>query len=653
MISPFWAIHPFASSRTIRWVAAWLCLIGWIPVLAEDSSDRKPFDLAELSLEELMTIRVTLASRKPERVSETAAAVYVLTQEDIRRAGVTDVPEALRLVPGFMVGRIDANKWAVSCRGFMDLYANKLLLQVDGRSAYSPVFSGVFWEVQDLFLPDVDRIEVIRGPGASLWGANAVNGIINIVTKRAQDTQGGRVELGFGTEEQNHYAIRYGGKVGGRFAYRVYAKAFERRNSVFGDGSAARDGWSISRGGFRMDWTGDASESFTLQGDLYGGNVGSTISLPRLSIRGFSYDTPFSGGNMLGRWTRTFSAASEMILQFYFNGVARHDTVTIGGSYNTTDVDFQHRFQLSQRHTLVWGIGHRVTSDQIDMNPMVLFNPMQKRYGVTSAFIQDEAALARNRLKLLVGSKFEQNDFSGFEYQPSLRLLWKIREGRSVWAAASRAVRTPSRLEEDVLSILIQGNRNQLSEKLYAFELGCHFQASDRLVLDAAAYANRYRDLRSLEPIVFDNRLSARSLGWELAGDWHPCGGFRLRFGYTRCRIFMSLDPQSVYVLGLKAENESPPHQFTFHSSVDLPGRIEFDFSGRFVDKLASPSVGSVPAYFDLNVRLGAKPMTGVEVSLVGKNLLKSRHPEFLADWTVFAPTWVERSMTVSVSWTF
>jgi iron complex outermembrane receptor protein len=637
-------------ARVRHWglVMAW-----WIPLLVYGQTVQNQVDLTELSLEELMNIRVTLASRKPEKMSETAAAVYVLTKEDIRRAGVTSIPDALRLVPGVMVGRIDANKWAISSRGFMDLFSNKQLVLIDGRSVYSPIFSGVLWEAQDVFLPDIDRIEVIRGPGSSLWGANAVNGIINIVTQKAKETQGASATMGGGTEEKGFGGFRFGGMNRSGFAYRVYAKYFNRGVSVYEDGSRAADGWSVIRGGFRMDWDSPKGRSFTLQGDAYTGQVGSTVQIPVFQFRGIGYNSPISGGNLLGRLTRTFSATSEIVLQFYVDRVARKDTVTIGGSYNTADFDFQHRFKPGRRHDVVWGLGYRHTADRIDENAFIHFNPWRRQYGVASAFIQDEISLMQNRLRLMAGSKFEHNDFSGFEFQPSLRLLWKIGEGHSFWAAVSRAVRTPSRTDEDIDFILVKGNRDLLSEKLNAYECGWHLQASDRLYLDVSAYANQYRHLRSLEPIVFENKLSSRTTGLEVAADWSPFDWWRFRLGYTRCAIRVSLDPGSVNYEARNIEGESPSRQFTMHSTVELADRIEFDVSGRYVDKLASPSLNHIPSYFELDSRIGFTPVDGLEFSLVARNWLQHSHSEFTANWIVFAPTCVPRSVYGSVSLIF
>jgi iron complex outermembrane receptor protein len=645
------SLHFKRSAAKHRWgvVLAWT---GWCISFALGQTAPQEVDLTELSLEDLMGIKVTLVSRRPEKMSEIAAAVYVLTNEDIRRAGVTTIPDALRLVPGVGVGRIDANKWAISSRGFMDLFANKQLVLIDGRCVYSPIFSGVLWEAQDVYLPDIDRIEVIRGPGASLWGANAVNGIINIVTRKAIETRGIETYAGGGTELKKFGGARYGGANRSGFAYRIYAKYFDCGASVFEEGSRAADNWDVLRGGFRMDWDHQTGESFTLQGDAYGGRVGSTLQIPVLALRGFGYPTPISGGNLLGRLTRTFSPTSDLIFQFYVDRVVRKDSVTVSGSYHTVDFDLQHRLRAGRAIDMVWGVGYRHTADQIEENEYIVYDPWKRNYGIASAFVQDEISFLKNRLRLAAGSKFEYNDFSGFEYQPSLRLLLKLNKRHSVWAAVSRAVRTPSRTEEDLHHILVEGNRDFLSEKLLAFEWGWHCYATERLYIDVAAYVNRYHHLRSTEPIVFRNKLSARTGGVEVAADWSPSDWWRLRLGYTGCELNTSLDSGSLNFDALRMGDESPARQFTVHSSMELAGHVEFDLTGRAASRIASTRLNRVPSYFEIDTRIGCSPAQGLELSLTGKNLLKKRHPEFLANWITSVPTDVQRSLSCTLSLT-
>jgi iron complex outermembrane receptor protein len=630
-----------------------ICMCGMVSGSSSGQTGQKSLDLTELSLEELMKIKFTLASKKPEILADVAAAVYVLTHDDIRRSGVTTIPDALRLVPGIQVGRIDANKWAISSRGFMDLYANKLLVLIDGRSVYSPVFSGVLWDAQDVLFPDIERIEVVRGPGATLWGANAVNGIINIITKSSRETQGGMAQSGWGTEEMGYAGFRFGGKWGRNTFYRFYAKAFDRNRSVFDDGAAAGDGWRVSRGGFRMDGNLRPNQSMTLQGDLYQGRVGQTMTIPGWGIRGMAYNARISGGNVLGRWIRTLSSTSEMILQMYFDRVVRRDTILIGGSYNVTDADFQHRFRLAGNHSIIWGLGYRLTRDQADENALVRTVPSERSYDVISLFIQDEMFLFQDRCRIIFGSKFEHNDFTGFEYQPGLRMLWKPGKGHSLWGAVSKALRTPSRVESDIrVFMMLQGNPSIQSERLVAFETGYRYQTSEHFYLDWTAYTNRYDRLRTHEVNVFDNNKSGRTSGFEVSADWFPLNGLRIRGTYTHCRVKTELKNNSLDTRSNEESDENPRHQFTLHSSVELWRRIDLDLSGRYVHKLPAGSL-NVPSYFELDARFGWKPTEALELSIVGRNLIKRRHPEFTTDWLFFAATQVQRSLTGSVTWMF
>jgi iron complex outermembrane receptor protein len=630
----------FMKIQTFR--AAVVVLAGW--TLCGSLAQPKPMDLTELSLEELMNIEVTLVSKRPEKMTDAAAAVYVLTQDDIRRSGVTNLPDALRLVPGVQVARIDENKWAISSRGFNDLFANKLLVLIDGRSVYSPIFSGVFWEAQDVFLRDIDRIEVVRGPGATLWGANAVNGIINIITKKSQDTQGGLIQLGSGTEEKRFSGFRYGGKMGEDASYRIYAKYFKVNNSVFENTEEAKDGWSESRGGFRMDWNVKPDQSIKLQGDFYGGETGQTILIPVFSIRSIHYNSHISGGNVLAKWTRAYSSTSEVILQLYVDRLVRRDTIFVYGSYNTYDVDFQHRFLFGKNHSLIWGLGFRQTRDQFDASTLITFIPQRKNYDVASAFFQDEMSLCKDRLRIVLGSKFEHNDFTGFEYQPSFRMLWKPGCGHSVWGAASRAIRTPTRVEHDAQSPLIRGNPQFQSEEVEAFELGYHHQSSKRFHFDVSAFNNLYRHLRVLELTYYGNKKSAKTCGFETSLDWSITDWWTMRGNYSNLRIWITVDKDSKDQWGKSQEQESPRHQFTIRSSIKLPGKTDLDLCGRYVSKLPSPNL-NVPSYFEVDANLGWRPTDYLELSLTGRNLLKRYHPEFTANWLFFAATQVQRSV--------
>jgi iron complex outermembrane receptor protein len=514
-------------------------------------------ELKQLSLEELMGVEVTSVSKKEEKLFDAAAAIYVITQEDIRRSGATSIPEALRNVPGLEVVRLNANTWQISARGFVTT-ANKILVLIDGRSVYTPLFAGVFWDVQDTLLEDLDRIEVIRGPGGTLWGANAVNGVINIITKSAKETHGWLLTGGGGTEERAFGGARYGGKLGENARYRFYAKYFNRDDMVFPDGRDAADQWQMGQGGFRVDWDASEKNLLTLQGDLYVGEVGGQVvaspTPPFLSMT----DASVGGGNLLGRWTHHVSDISNVQLQVYYDRTERRIPGFFSEDRDTFDVDVQHRFPWGRRHDIIWGIGYRYTQDKVDSSFSVSVDPAQRATDLLSLFMQDDITLLPNRLRLTLGSKFEHNDFSGFEIQPNVRLAWTPSARQTVWAAVSRAVRTPTRLELDIHLSAVQipsmppivlrvfGNPDFVSEELLAYELGYRVQPYPRLSLDIAAFYNVYDNLLSLEgpgppqlsppvvviPFTQANKLQGETHGVEVLANYHLADWWRWQVGY-------------------------------------------------------------------------------------------------------------------------
>ena len=448
--------HTAACGRSLPLCAMGvLCLAFFGGIPAHAASMPSENELVQLSLEDLMTLEVTSASRKAQSLADTAAAVFVITSEDLRRSGVTNIPDALRMVPGVTVARIDSSKWAVTVRGFNGRFARKLLVLIDGRSAYSPLFSGVFWDAQDTLLEDVERIEVIRGPGATIWGANAVNGVINIITKKAADTTGGLAVAGAGSFERGFGAVRYGTDIGDWGAVRAYGKYFNRNELKAEDGRPADDSWDMGRGGFRMDGKRGLN-SFTLQGDYYGGTERETITFPDLAAPpSFSTvrtaHTTVGGGNLLSRWTRSLADDSELSLQFYYDRNKRNIPQLFGDTTDTIDLDLLHRFQWGSRHETVWGGGFRFIDERITGSDTLSFNPAERNERLYSAFLQDDITVVQDRLHLIIGSKFEHNVYTGFELQPSGRLIWTPNEQISLWSAVSRAVHTPSRGESDNL----------------------------------------------------------------------------------------------------------------------------------------------------------------------------------------------------------
>jgi iron complex outermembrane receptor protein len=496
-----------------------LLLHGW-PVLAGGGSNA---DLSQLSIEELMNREVTSVSKMSQRAFDSAAAVFVITQQDIRRSGVTTIAEALRMVPGMVVARIDANKWAVSARGFNSRFANKMLVLVDGRTVYTPAFSGTYWETLDPVLADIDRIEVIRGPGASLWGANAVNGIINIITKGSQDTQGGLVDVTVGDEERGIVDLRYGTELAEHMYLRAYGKYSKRDGQLDVNGEDAQDDWDLKRGGFRADWRTSGSDIFMLQGDIYHTNRDQNFVLPSSSSPTGSERVrdsgTLSGNSLLGRWEQIQSLSSRTALQFYYQ---REESDDLLGNYDLDifDIDFQHEVALLKGNELIWGGEYRFNSDDFNDVPLLTMSPRQRDYSLFGAFVQDKVNLFNNRLEVTLGSKFEYNSFTGWEVQPTVRALWDIASRHRLWMAVSRATRTPSRVElngklnviglpSGTLGLLpsrivFQGDDELKSETLVAYELGYRTWPADNLFLDIVAFFNDYDELRTGERIPSD-----------------------------------------------------------------------------------------------------------------------------------------------------
>ena len=650
----------------------WILLFTFIASLGW--AYENPTDLTELAIEDLMKIEITSVSKKHQKVFDAAAAIFVITQEDIRRSGVTSIPEALRMAPGVEVAHISANQWAITIRGFNSLFANKLLVLIDGRSVYSPLYSGVFWDIQDTLLEDIERIEVIRGPGATLWGANAVNGVINIITKQAKDTQGGLISVGGGTEERGFGEIRYGGKIGEETYYRAYAKYFDRDDAVDTFGQTAHDGWDALRGGFRVDSQLSLQDSITAQGDIYRTESGLTSSFALLRppfTQTLNEEIHSVGGNILGRWRHTFSNSSDMLLQMYYDWT-EHQESALRERRDTFDIDFQHKFPLVEWQEIVWGLGYRLTQDDIRNSFSVAFSPDHRTDHLFSAFVQDDLTLVKDRLRLTLGSKFEHNSYTGYEIQPNVRMLWTPGSRHSFWGAVSRAVRTPARADEDVrynvsvlppgtminpsmLPVLIAafGNHYVESEKLIAYELGYRVQATNRLTMDIATFYNDYNHLRFAEsgiprletspgplhlliPITLSNKLKATTYGLEMGIDWRALDWWRLQASYTYMKVKVPSTEAMSSTFVEFGEGRNPRHQIGLRSWMDLRRDLEFNLNIRFVDKLPDLQVKS---YVGLDAQLVWKPHKNLELSIVGQNLLDRRHTEYKTESLLPAPT--------------
>ncbi len=647
-------------------------------------------DISRMSIEELMNVEVTSVAKRPQRVADAAAAVFVLTQEDIRRSGAASIPEALRMVPGLQVARIDENKWAIGSRGFNGRFDNKLLVLIDGRSVYTPLFSGVYWNVQDVMLEDVDRIEVIRGPGATLWGANAVDGVINIITKPAKATQSGILTAEVGTEERAAEGARYGGKIGNSSYYRIYTKYFDWRPSYDVTGKRANDGWDAVRGGFRMDIQPTGPNSLTLQGDLYQSNYNETLTIPSLNppySSTFPNDGGYKGGNLLGRWNHSFSRSSTS-LQVYFDNTNVVDNSLFTDHENVYDIDFQHDIHVGESQELVWGLGYRSIQDSNGSSFTVSLQPNHSNLNQFSSFLQDEISLFNRRLNVTIGSKFEHNDFTGFEVQPNIRFLGNISKDQSVWAAVSRAVRTPALTEEGLRlneAVIPPGNLNPpnpapfpvvaaifgspqfKSEDLLAYEAGYRVQATKSLSLDIAAFYNFYSHLRSAEPgapfvegspvptdivqpFVASNKMGGGTYGIEPFVEWKVLPKWKLLGSYSYLQMNIRKNKDSQDPTGDNPDGQNPRHQFFVQSSIDLPKHFEQDLSLRYVDKL--PSL-NIPSYYSLDFHLGWRPGTHLELSLVGHDLLNSQHLEFIPEFINTTPTEVRRTVSGRIAWKF
>jgi iron complex outermembrane receptor protein len=636
-------------------------------------------ELKQLSVDQLTDVEVTLVSRAEERLGGAPAAVTVVTNEDIRRSGATSVPEALRLVPGIHVARQTSDTWAISSRGFSSVSSEKLLVLSDTRSVYTPLFSGVFWDVQDYLLQDIDRIEVVRGPGATLWGSNAVNGVINITTKSAKDTQGLYGEANAGSEVRASAAARYGGRFGDRGYYRVFGSVVDRDTSFIGPGPTADD-WRLGHLGARTDWESLDGSSLTIQSDLYHGSIGRLS--PSVSVTGRpgpsgSLDVDVSGGNLLGRYRRRTSNASEIELRVYYDRTHRDDPSYLD-DLDTFDADFQQRLALGFRQEVTWGVNDRLTANRNRGKGVFALEPASSRDNLVSGFAQDQLTL-RKSLRLTVGTKLEHNDFSGFETQPSARVAWDVSAPQTVWLAVSRAVRVPTRLERDIAIdvtnpagnpvVRLLGNDEFESEKLLAYELGYRRQVSRPVFVDVAAFHNRYDGLASLEieapsafidasgrtviPIRNRNLTDGRARGVEVLGNVMPRKEWRVNASYAYLDLTIEPHGQDAN-RGRFFDGATPRHQFGLRSFVDLPASFQLDGQLRSLSAVRRlpPLVSGtgIDGYTELDLRLAWRGWQQMELSIVGQNLLHPHHAEF---GPPAQRGEMERGMYAKVAWGF
>ncbi len=616
------------------------------PVLGQQRDSLQA--LKRLTLDQLMNVEVTSVSRRAERLAQTASAIQVITQEDIRQSGATSLPEALRLAANLQVAQVDSRQWAISARGFNGTTANKLLVLIDGRTVYTPLFSGVFWDAQDVLLSDVDRIEVISGPGATLWGANAVNGVINVITKEAKDTPGLTLVGGGGTELRRFGTARYGGTLGRRANYRIYGKGFARDSTLLPNGQGAPDDWHMGQGGFRIDWDASTSNRLTLQGDLYDGRS-NQLSPGEIG---------FSGKNVIAKWGHTVSANSDVGAQMYYDRTHRDIPGTFGEDLDIYDVDLQQRALLG-RHDVVWGVGYRLINDRVANSPGLAFLPAHVARQWFTAFVQDELALVAERLHVTLGTKIEHNDYTGFEIQPSGRLNWTLSPSGTLWAAISRAVRTPSRIDRELFvpaqpPYVLAGGPNFHSEEELAYEAGYRHQNGPWL-LSLATFYSRYHGLRSIEqtnppnptPLVIANGQDGESYGAELAATYRVSDRWRLRGGYTELRVRIWPNPGSTDTSRGSAESHTPDRQLFVYSSLDMPAHLRLDGMFRYLSEIANQQL---PAYAELTARFAWQPVADLDLSIVGQNLLHNRHAEFA---TPTARRLIQRGVYGMAQWHF
>jgi len=640
---------------------------------ADTNQPPKSADALEgLTLEQLVNVQVISVSKSETDAFTSPAAISVITQDDIRRNGFTSIPDALRMVPGMEVAQINASQWAVSARGFNDQFADKLLVLIDGRSVYTPAFSGVVWEIQDLVMEDLDRIEVVRGPGAALWGDNAVNGVINIITKSAKETQGALVSTSFGTDEQSITSLRYGGQLSSNLFYRVYMKYESEDGFVNTTGNRMPDGWDALHGGARFDWEPNPNDRFTLQGDYLAASIGGTSETTVLTppyVTNTSEVNPKSDGNLVGRWTHDFTSSSQLTLQVYYDHSVETD-YGVSSTVDAFDVDLQHRFALGERQNIVWGAGFRDSENFSPATFVIAANPERNYTAIYNLFAQDDVTVVQDRFHVTLGTKFDHNTYSGFELQPSGRLLWTPSDTQTAWMAISRAVTTPSLLNEAAayseaafpsahgpVLVSVVGNANFRPEQELSYELGYRLVPAPSLSFDLATYYNVYQSLATYQmgtiyfaaepiphlvlPEIVENGASGDTYGAELSAQWRPVDYWRLMASYSW--LHMSLAPDD------STAGDSPQNQFQIRSYLDLAHNIDFSSALYFVDRLPNQPA---PSYFRLDIGLNWRVSKSWEIGVFAQNLTDGGHFEF-SSFTTGAHIEIPRSIYGKITWRF
>jgi iron complex outermembrane recepter protein len=634
--------------------------------------------LKTLSLEELSNIEVTSVTKEPSAAFRTPASIFVLTQSDIRRSGATNIPDLLRLAPGVEVAQIDSAKWAIGIRGFQGRLSKSVLVLIDGRSVYTPLFAGVYWEMQDTMLEDIDRIEVIRGPGGTIWGANAVNGVINIITKAATETRGTMASAGGGNVEQGFVNARYGAGTE-RLAYRVFGKGFTR-GPQFHQDKRNFDDWRSTQGGFRLDWKPNPHDSVTLLGNAYETRAGSKLGVSTFSppaLINLEANGDFSGQNVVGGWRHALKSGGDVQLRAYYDRTDRQD-LNYREVRQTVDVDFIHHAPLA-RHDIIWGGGLRISPSRFTQTvPSVDFLPHRQTYSIYSGFVQDTFAVMPNRLSLTLGSKFERNSFSGFEWQPNGRLAWMPTEQNIIWTSITRAVRTPSHIEEGFrfnalaapsipLYLRLIGDGEFTPEQMVGYELGWRTYVKKGGFITLTGFINRYDDLLSVEnrpavvetdpaplhlvlPLYLRNGIRAQTKGMELTGLWDLLSWWRLRGSYSFLHLDAKRDASSNDASTVaQLEGSSPRHKVVAQQMFTLPLGFGFGLTYRYVSALNSPDQ-RIPSYHTGDVSIGRRVAPGLDLSIAGRNLLQPSHPEYAGDPGGLVR--IRRSAYIKLTWT-
>ena len=667
-------------------VMASLSLVYSLPKAEDDLDGMREVQssLIGMEMQDLLGLTITSASKKEQKLSEVATAMTVVTQEDIQRLGATNIPDILRSVPGLQVAKTSANEWAVTARGFLGVLASKLLVLIDGRSVYTPVFSGVIWDELDLVLEDIDRIEVIRGPGATIWGSNAVNGVINIITKSAIDTQGGLLVVGAGSEERAFGSLRYGGQLGKDINYRVFVKASERDNSKQIQGSnEASDDWNSHSAGFRMEWDGN-NDSLLADGRLYYGHKGVSLNVPTLvpPFNNFSNKKYlYKGGHVLAQWEHDWSSTSEHKLQIYFDRFFRDDP-RIQNEANTIDVEFDHRFQLNNNQEINWGVGYRYIDIRSEAGATA--HSVENQYGLNlyNAFIQSEWRLFDESVILTLGSKIEHHYFTGINVQPSARVTWNITPVHTIWGSLSRALRPPS-ISDSVTQLDLFTSSDELAnalvtltpkkqdnEELLAYEIGYRFNPSAHFFINTSFYLHDFSQISSLElgppsfqsffpianinlPIIYDTLQEGQVYGVEIDSKWNIFDDWQLNFSYTYSKMDLKRKSGNTQTsLGYISETGSPQQLVSIGSRFNFPYQTTLDFWFRYNDRITQLNTApdNVKEYITLDIQASWKPIDSLRLSLVGQNLLDKHRLELTDEIHLTPVKEIERSVYFKLS---